>query len=284
MSEANYGRGLAAERRRWLHKRLAEMRDGDELPTTDSSLYYDGVQQGRWPSDSEAKEAGRKRTFRQDVSDAVQWLIEHDLVAFDAIVDPSRGVLDHRGVVNLRTATYRYVEAVELSPWPADIPACIVESRSLASALDRAAGRYGIALAPLAGMSGRTFLRSEVAGIITVHSAIGYLGDWNPSGFDIERNVRDTLTRMGWRGEWVKLALTAGDAAGLPRITKHDNRHRPPLEYESVEAEALTTTVLRRRLTDWLDLLLPAGFDWDQHEARTGTQRADLLAILGDVS
>ena len=96
MSEATYGTGLAAERRRWLHKRLAEMRDGDELPTTVSSLYYDGVQQGRWPSDAEAKDAGRKRTPRQDVSDAVQWLIERDLVDFDAIVDISRGVLDHR--------------------------------------------------------------------------------------------------------------------------------------------------------------------------------------------
>ena len=78
-----------------------------------------------------------------------------------------------------------------------------------------------------------------------------------------------------------QFALTDDDAAGLPRIIKHDNRHRPPLAYESVEAEALTTTVLRRRLTGWLDSLLPEDFDWDEHEARTSTQRADLLARHG---
>lgn len=282
MSEATYGNGAAADRRRWLHKRLTEMRDGDELPTTVSSLYYDGVQHSRWPSDAEVKAAGGKRTPRQDVSDAVQWLIERDLVDGDAIVDISRGVLDHRRPDDLREATYTYAETVELSPWPADVPACIVESRSLSAALDGVAGRYGIALAPLSGMSGRTFLRSDVVGIITVHSPIGYLGDWNPAGFDIERNVSRTLLELGWRGEWTKLALTDDDAAGLPRIIKHDNRHRPPLAYESVEAEALTTTVLRRRLTDWLTELLPEGFDWAEHEARTRTQRAGLLALLGD--
>ena len=93
------------------------------------------------------------------------------------------------------------------------------------------------------------------------------MGDWNPSGRSIERNVREFLYDRGWRGTWTLLAVLDDDAERLPPKHKIDRRHRPPLAYESVESEAVRTTELRRRLTDWLDSLLPDGFDWDEHKA-----------------
>jgi hypothetical protein len=278
----DYGRGAAADRRRWLHKRLTEMADADELPTTVSSLYYDGEQAGQWPSDSEVRARGGKRTPRQNVSDDVQWLIERELVEADAVVDLTRRVFDHRLPTDLLDSTYQYAEAVELSPWPGAVPMLIVESRSLASALDGAAERYGVALAPLNGMSGRSFVHHEVVPCLYVESPVAYLGDWNPAGGDIRANINSQLGGRGWRGTWTLLAVTDDDAEHLPRIVKRDGRRTASdAEYESVEAEALGTTELRRCVTAWLDSLLPPGFTWEAHERRTGTQRAEVLAMLG---
>lgn len=279
-----YGNGLSGERRRWLHKRLQEMTDEDELPTTVSSLYYDGLQSGRWPSDAEVKAAGGKRVPRQDVSDAVQWLIDHGMVDPDALVDFSRRVLDYRNPTDLLSATYAYARRVGLSPWDGAVPVAIVESRSIVAALDAAAEAYSIILAPLSGQVGRTHLRQEVATLIADDTPIAYLGDWNPSGFDIETNVHVRLTALvpGWRGSWTLLAVTDDDADRLPRMVKTDGRYNPPRVIESVEAEALTTTVLRRRLTDWLDGLLPSGFDWEAHAARTSTARGEVLRRLDE--
>jgi hypothetical protein len=175
---------------------------------------------------------------------------------------------------------YEYAATMPVSPWPGAVPLTIVESRSLAAALDGDAARYSIVLAPLAGMSGRTFLRHEVLDRIEDNTPIGYMGDWNQPGHDIEANVKAFLRGEGWRGEWTLLALTDDDARGLPQVTKRDKRYKSARSYQSVEAEALGTTALRQRLIDWLDSLLPPGFTWAKHERRTRTQRAAVLRKL----
>jgi hypothetical protein len=285
--EPFYGTGAAADRRRWLRNRLVTMAEDGEVPTTSSSLYYDGVQAKQWPSDAERKKAINLvtnkpyvRTPRQDVSDAVQWLIDHDLIEADWIVDGSRGLSDHRRPRDLVAATYEYAASVPVSIWPGPSPLVIVESRSLHAALDGDAERYGIVCAPLAGMGGRTFLRHDLISRITVDTPIGYMGDSNEPGHDIEANVRRFLEARGWNGTWKLLALTDADAAGLPQVTKYDERFKPRRAYQSVEAEALGTTALRQRMTDWLDGLLPTGFTWAKHERRTRTQRNKLLRKL----
>jgi hypothetical protein len=135
-------------------------------------------------------------------------------------------------------------------------------------------------IAPLGGMGGRSFLRADVVERLTVTTPIGYLGDWNLAGTSIEDNARAFLAARAWRGSWEHLALTDADAAGLPRITKHDERYRARLAYESVEAEALGTTELRRRLTAWLDGQLPVGFTWAEHEQHVRVRRSALVGWL----
>jgi hypothetical protein len=287
MTTYEYGQpgSAAASRRRWLHERLTAMSAADELPTTISSLYYDGVGAGRWPSDDEAKAAGRKRLPRQDVSDDVQWLIEQGYVDADAVVDISRRVVSYEAPWNIHGGTYSYAEHVRLSPWyPNPIPLVIVESRSLASALDPVIDRYCATLAPLSGQSGRTYLRRDVTTYVEFATSIAYFGDWNPPGLHIENNVKAKLSQYApeWDGTWDMLAVTDDDAADgdWPRKRKRDRRYRPPRPYDSIEAEALGTTELRRRLTEWLDELLPNGFTWTAHEAQTEAERAAVLRLL----
>jgi hypothetical protein len=278
-----FGSGIAAERRRWLYGRLREMAQAGELPTTVSSLYYAGVGEGRWPSDDEAKDAGRKRLPRQDVSDAVQWLIDRDPAIASWVVDFSHSVLDYSSPSDLKAAVYEYAMDLRLSPWEnGEMPIVIVESRSAASALAQTAARFSVPLVPLGGQAGRSFLRHDVAGLLAEMTPIAYIGDWNPAGLAIESNVERKLRGMApdWLGDWESLAVTDEDAARLPTKTKVDRRHRPPLSYLSVEAEALGTTVLRQRLTEWLGDRLPPEFDREWHEQQASAERQRLLRLL----
>lgn len=283
--DLSYGRGEAAIHRRWLHELLWAMYQDNELPTTHSSSYYAGVQAKRWPSDAERKATvnpktnkGYRRTFRQYVSDWTNELIEWGYVDPEWITDGSRSLSDWRSPHDLDQATYEYAQDVLLSPWlHRPEPMVIVESRSLQSALDGTAAEFSIVLAPLGGMGGRTFIRRDVWSKLDPRADVGFLGDWNQAGHDIENDVRHKLTEHGWRGDWHKLALTDEQAAGLPQVIKTDERYKPAQQFQSVEAEALGTTALRAALVTWLESLLPDGFTWVKHDRRTRTQRAKLL-------
>lgn len=289
----SYGSGAAGERRRWLHARLVEMTAADELPTTVSSLYYDGVgaSPAPWLSDeadlkrkvaaarrARTKVPTKPRTPRQDVSYDVQWLIEHGLVAAAAVVDLSRNLIDHWAPTDLDEAVRRYAETVTLSPWGDDEPQplVVVESRSLAGALEGVVQRYAGLLVPLGGMPGRSFLRE--LGDSLVWPPIAYLGDYNKPGGDIAAHVRAWLEEHGWGDRWTLLAVTDDDAEELPSKLKVDGRSGRSAP--SIEAEALGTTELRRRLTEWFDELLSPGFSWEAHEERTRAQREAVLVLL----
>ena len=297
----DYGRtSLAAERRRWLHRRLTEMLVAAELPTTISSLYYDGVgaTPAPWLSDeadlkakvAKARAAGKRppskpRTPRQDVSYDVQWLIDHGLVAESAVVDLSRNLIDHWAPLNLRDDVRDYAANRTLRPWALDQPqpVIIVESRSLAGAIEGTIQRYAGLLVPLGGMPGRSYLR-ELNGMVDPKAPIAYLGDYNKPGDDISAHVRGWLGSHGWedrRGRWTLLAVTDADARRLPSKLKIDGRTRAGTPGRpSIEAEALGTTTIRNRVTGWLDRFLPAGFSWDAHDERTSAERAAVLALL----
>jgi hypothetical protein len=259
------------------------MFEADELPTTVSSLYYDGVMAGAWPSDDEVKGAGGKRVPRQNVSDAVQWLIDRGHVHHSAVVDLSRAIVDYRGSNDLWQSTYDYAKNERLSPWkPEPVPVVIVESRSLASALATTAYDYLVTIAPVGGQGGRSFLRNDVVPLLLAETPVAYFGDWNLAGGAIEQSAASRLSDYApeWTGTWETLAVVEADARALPPKRKLDRRTRPYRVFESVEAEALGTTALRGRLADWLDSRLPEGFSWDDHRGHERERRRSVLALL----
>lgn len=296
---------IAWQRREYLYKVLTAMKGNQEWPTTVSSSYYVGVQDKQWPSDAEHTDkvnpkTGEKyrRTPRQDVSDAVNWLMDHNadgeeiapvdgpapedttpLISEDAIVDLSRGVIDYTEPDDPILAAYLYARRVRISPWkPGPAPLLIVESRSLMSALDGTVMAWDAWSAPLVGMSGRSLLRDVLKHPkYRIDTPVAYMGDWNDPGFDIARNAKEFLRSRGWEGSWTLLAMTDTDAAGLPQITKTDLRYKPAKRYQSVEAEALGTTALRQRLVNWYLNMLPADYKDSKHQAAIQRKRNTLM-------
>jgi hypothetical protein len=90
---------------------------------------------------------------------------------------------------------------------------------------------------------------------------VGYLGDLDLAGGDIEANTRRVLEEIiGGKVNWQRLALTRDqvDRYDLPRIVKTDRRFNDGAgRHEAVETEALSQTLIVNIVRTWLDELLP---------------------------
>lgn len=286
-----YGKGAVAVRRRWLHERIVAMREADELSTNVRALYYDGVQAGRWESDgdcerrkhAEARAAGKRvtrvRVSSQDTSDDVQWLIDRGHVGADEVVDESTPTYDHLGTVDVLSYLIDHAANVAVDPWaPHPTPYLLTEGANDLSVIGPIGREYRCRWAALGGMASRGMLR-RVAKEIDPAAPVGYVGDWNRSGSDIERNARDFLADHGWHGTWTRVAVTDRQIARLALVpkVKFDHRHDPPLEHESFESAAIEITRLRRRLRAWLRMQLPTD------PTATDDERADIVAALEEL-
>ena len=193
MSEATYGSGAAAERRRWLHKRLTEMRDADELPTTVSRSTTTASSPGRGPPTPRSRQPAARAhpTPEHQRRRAMADRPRPRATATRSPTSPA-GCSTTAGPIDLHDGEYEYAETVELSPWTVDRPG---RHRRVALAGGRprpaTPSAIRIPLAPLSGMSGARSCAATSSALLTGTTPIGYLGDWNPSGDDIERNVRE---------------------------------------------------------------------------------------------
>jgi hypothetical protein len=116
----------------------------------------------------------------------------------------------------------------------------VVESNSLAGVLEHVAVEYRVPLVPLGGTGSCGLLGGEVAPMFRDEQAVLYLGDWDFSGDNIERSVRERLEAYGGVSlNWSRVALTEEQVEehGLTIIERKDKRNRKT--YPAVETEAL---------------------------------------------
>ena len=114
-----------------------------------------------------------------------------------------------------------------------------------------------------------------------------YFGDFDPSGEDMVRSLRDRLGELGSDPEIIKCALTPDDVTRYnlpPDFAKRtDSRAAAFIEQHgdvSVELDALPVGVLRARIVDELESRL----DLDalaQVQAQENAERRRLAALLG---
>jgi hypothetical protein len=86
----------------------------------------------------------------------------------------------------------------------------IVEKDALAAVLAPSTREYDVALSPIRGYVSLSFAHqiAETWNKITKPIFAYYLGDYDPSGFDLERDVHAKLTRYCKRSfEWIRLGV-----------------------------------------------------------------------------
>jgi hypothetical protein len=234
-----------------------------------------------------------RRGIDQDVNKALTDLRERGVIPWAWIVDETRSTYVYRGARSVLAGVAELAGSVRLDPWDGQPrPLVLTESRSLAGVLRDLADAYCCDLAPTNGQV-RGFLHTEVAPLLAPGRPVGYLGDLDLAGGQIEANTRRVLERYGPLA-WERLALTerqvdqlaaehyGGDRARLV-VVKIDGRHKRrgccPPGHAAVETEALSQQVIVGLVRAWLDGLLPEPLA--DVLVRERAQRAAVVATLG---
>lgn len=260
-----------------LRTELMYLLDGhrrdDALPTSVRFLFYELV----------ARSIISKEGDRPDkiVSEALTDLRERGLVSWDDIVDETRSVDDFSGSATVADDWLCYLHAARLDPWRGQVPFILTESRSLAGVLRGQVRDYRGRIAATNGQVGG-FLHTDVGPKLKVGDRVGYLGDLDLAGGDIENNTRRVLEDIvGGKLNWKRLALTDKQVEryGLPRIIKTDKRFKNGGgQHEAVETEALSQTLIVDIVRRWLDGLLPQPLD--RVLVREQRERAQLRRLI----
>jgi hypothetical protein len=252
-------------------------------------LYQDHVRSGALPTSARflfyelltlrvlSKEHRGARRPDQILHDALTDLRRDGSIPWDDIVDETRELEDYAGYASVLEGVLAQLPYVRLDPWAGRPPLILTESRSLAGVLRGIAREYRVRIASTNGQVGG-FLHTDIAPILRPGDVVGYLGDLDLSGGQIESNTRRVLEQVAFGAlDWTRIALTAEQVAqyDLPVITKHDRRYRNGGgEHEAVETEALSQVVLTEILRDWLAAFLPEPLE-SVHE-REARQRREI--------
>jgi hypothetical protein len=247
-----------------LIKLLNEHRTSEMLPTSARFLFYELVARS-----IVAKMATTKAKPEQIVIDALTILRELGVtrggIPWNWIVDETRQLHDYTGFRSIKEGLLAYLEVIELDPWVGDYPLVLTESRSLAGVLKALLREYRAKVSATNGQVGG-YLHTVIGPALKTQyeesdglvPRVGYLGDLDKAGGDIEGNTKRVLEKIvGTELYWVRLALTQEQVNlyRLPVISKFDKRDKK--FHDSVETEALSQSVIVQIVKDWLEEILP---------------------------
>jgi len=232
----------------------AEHKRARTLPTSARFLYYELIARSVIRKDADY--------VTQLVSNALTQLRERELIPWDDIVDETRSIMRFTGSATVAEDWLRWLPSARLDPWQHHgVPFLITESRSLAGVLRGLVSRYRARIASTNGQVGG-FLHTDLGPELEPGDVVGYLGDLDLAGHDIENHTQEVLEEIvGSPGlRWERLAITHEQVRRhrLPTIIKIDQRFKGRRgRHEAVETEALSQSLIVEIVERWLQNLLP---------------------------
>jgi hypothetical protein len=202
-------------------------------------------------------------------------LREAGVVSFSWIVDNVRSTIKPSSWSGLGDYVETVQECYRKNFWASLEEYChiIVEKDAIAGTLAPVTREYDVALSPIRGYVSLSFAH-EIASIwnqIEKPISAYYLGDFDASGFDLERDLRDKLTRYCDRFfYWQRLAVNQDDFADFDLIPlkpkMSDRRYKAFVREhgsECAELDALPPTELRARVEAAIKVHVPAA-EWER--------------------
>ena len=224
----------------------------DEHPLTLRGLFYRVVSAGWLPS-TDAKHYNR-------IGRILKRLREHGVVPFHWIVDNLRSTVKPSSWSGLGDFADTVRQAYRKDFWTR-LPEYVhvfCEKDAIAGVISPVTHEFDVALSPIRGYVSLSFAHEIADQWNQIEKPIHafYVGDFDPSGFDLERDVREKLTRYCSRDfHWERLGVNADDFAAFDLIPlapkKSDRRYKAFVERygsQCAELDALPPTEIRSRI------------------------------------
>jgi hypothetical protein len=202
-------------------------------------------------------------------------LREAGFVPFSWIIDNVRSTIKPSSWSGLNEYVETVRECYRKDFWAGMPEYChiIVEKDAIAGTLAPVTREYDVALSPIRGYVSLSFAHEIAATWNRIEKPITayYLGDFDASGFDLERDLRAKLERYCKRPfTWKRLAVNKEDFGAFDLIPlkpkKSDRRYAAFIREhgsECAELDALPATELRRRVKEAIDRHIPQG-QWER--------------------
>jgi hypothetical protein len=196
-------------------------------------------------------------------------------VPFEWVVDNVRSTIKPSSWTGLTDFCETVRDAYRKNFW-AQLPEyveVIVEKDTVAGKLAVVTREFDVRLQPLRGYSSTSFAWTIARGWdqITKPITVYYIGDHDPSGRDLEREVKEKITKLAKKKfTWKRLGVNPEHFDEFDIIPlkpkREDKRHRKFVEQfgeRCAEAEAIPATDLRRILREAIESHIPAG-EWQR--------------------
>ena len=214
-------------------------------------------------------------------------------IDYGRIVDRSRSRHKRPGWAGvgdiMRDAAHQYRRDIWTDQPTVAMVAC--EKAALEGVFAELVDEYGAPLWTARGFPSESFLydwAEDVQGYNKQgqHVSIAYFGDHDPSGLDIERQIRAGLERFGARFDWMRLGLCVSDlehVANLPTKATDGRSKRYVAEYgdRAAELDALSPAVLRGRVRGFIEGHLDAD-RWEAMRRAERVERESLFAVASN--
>lgn len=238
-----------------------------QKPITLRGLFYQVVSAG-WLPDTNRKHYTR-------LGRILTVLREAGIVPFSWIVDNVRDTDKPSSWAGITDFVDTVQDAYRRDFW-SELPEYVhvfAEKDAIAGVLSPVTHKFDVALSPVRGYVSLSYAHeiAELWNQIDKPITAYYLGDFDPSGFDLERDLRDKLSRYCKRAfTWRRLAVNAEDFDEFnllplnPKTT--DRRYKTFVEQHGTacaEVDALPATELRRRVREAIESHIPEG-EWDR--------------------
>jgi hypothetical protein len=254
-----------------------------EKPLTLRGLMYRVVSAGWLPSTDREHYArlGRVMTTAREAR----------LIPFSWIVDNVRSTIKPSSWAGIGDFVETVQSAYRKDFWESLPEYChvIVEKDAIAGTLAPVTREYDVALSPIRGYVSLSFAHeiAETWNRIEKPITAYYLGDFDASGFDLERDLRAKLERYCIRSfTWERLAVNFQDFADFALIPlkpkKSDRRYKAFVREhgsECAELDAIPPTELRRRVEEAINRHIPQE-RWNRLQETERIEKESLNKVL----
>lgn len=256
----------------------------DEHPITLRGLFYRIVSAGFLPSTDKVHYTRTGRVMTA--------LREKGIVPFHWLVDNVRSSLKPSSWSGIEEFVETVQRAYRKDFW-AQLPSyvhVIVEKDAMAGVVQPVTREFDVTLSPIRGYASLSFAH-EIASTwnrIEKPIYVYYLGDFDPSGFDLERDIKEKLHRYCHRGfRWRRLGVNARDFDDFdllklePKAT--DKRYQKFVAEHGTacaELDAVPASEIRRRVQEAIESHIPAD-QWARLQDIENTERSLFNETLG---